>query len=341
MSTIKDIAKRVGVSVGTVSNYFNKPHLLSEKTYLEIKHVIKEVGFYPHEAARSLKLNQTKRIGIVTRISPKENESLLPSDVVFLEFIAAINTIATENDYGLLLNAFTDTYDELDLYKKLVGERQVDGLILADTNKQDPRIEFLFKQNFPFVSFGRSDNCIKHPYVDMDGTKGIAEAVTHLVQLGHKKIAYINPPKGLMCTELRWKGFYETMQKSNLSIIDEFIIDGDFSEEAGSVSMNKLLDLSDKPTAVITPNDVSAFGAMRALQNRKIIPGRDISIIGFDDIRLSAQWHPSLTTIAQPIRKIGFIVAKMLLEIINDEPGDRQVIIEPTLIIRESTGIAK
>ena len=341
MSTIKDIAKRTGVSVGTVSNYINNPDLLSKKTYQEIKQVIEEVGFYPHEAARSLKLNQTKRLGIVTRISPKENESLLPSDVVFLELLAAINTIATENGYGLLLNAFTETHNELDLYKKLVGERQVDGLILTDTNKQDPRIEFLFNQNFPFVSFGRSNNCDKHPYVDMDGTKGIAEAVSYLVQLGHKKIAYINPPQGLMCTELRWKGFFETMQKFNLSIIDDYVIDGDFSEESGSISMNKLLDLSEKPTAVITPNDVSAFGAMRALQNRKLFPGRDISIVGFDDIRLAAQWHPSLTTIAQPIRKIGFFAAKMLLEIINDEPGNRHVIVEPTLIVRESTSEAR
>ena len=314
---------------------------MSKKTYHKIEQVIEDVGFFPREAARSLKSNHTKRIGIVTRISPKENDSLFPSDVVFLEFIAAINTIATENEYGLLLNAFENYHNELDIYKKMVGERQVDGLILADTNKKDPRIEFLSDQNFPFVSFGRTDNCNRHPYVDMDGTNGIAKAVVHLVQLGHKKIAYINPPKGLMCMELRWKGFYETMKESNLSIVDEFVIDGDFTEESGSVAMNRLLDLTDKPTAVITPNDVSAFGAMRALQNRKLFPGRDISVVGFDDIRLSAHWHPSLTTIVQPIRKIGLLVTKILLEIINDTPGNRQVIIEPALVVRESTGVAK
>ncbi|MBC7264895.1 MAG: LacI family DNA-binding transcriptional regulator [Chloroflexi bacterium] len=341
MATIRDIARRAGVSIGSVSNYLNNPDLVSEETRESIRRAIQELGYYPHAAARSLKSNQTRRVGLVPLISPEENRSLEPSDNAFLEFLAAVNTTAAEQDYGVLLYAATSQAAELSIYERLVGERQVDGLILMGTRALDARIEFLSKQQFPFVSFGRSQVNMNHAYVDVDGAKGIAEAVKHLAQLGHRRIGYIAPPNGLMCAVHRWEGFCSAMAEHNLPIDDELVVEGGFSEKSGQVAMHLLLDLPHPPTAVIAANDLCAFGAMRALQMRGLIAGQDVSIVGFDDIRLAAHWYPSLTTVSQPFRRIGSIVAQMLLDIIAGKEVEQHIIVEPRLVVRNSTGPLK
>ena len=340
-STIRDIARHAGVSVGTVSNYLNNPGVVSEKSQKAIRRAIDELGYHPRAAARSLKSNQTMRLGIVPLISPEENRSLEPSDNAFLEFLAGVNTTAAESGYGVLLQAATSPENELPIYRRLVGEQQVDGVILMGIQPNDPRIEFLLERKFPFFAFGRSSNNPNHPFVDVDGAKGMGMAVEHLTQLGHRRIGYITPPQGLMCFTHRWEGFLHAMGEHNLPIEDELVVEGNFNERSGQVAMHLLLDLSHPPTAVITSNDLCAFGAMRALQVRGLVPGNDISIVGFDNIRLASQWHPALTTIAQPFRRLGFIATQHLIETISGKEVDKHVILEPTLIVRSSTGAVK
>lgn len=341
MATIRDIARQAKVSVGTVSNYLNNPEIVREETRQAIRQAIQELGYYPRAAARSLKSNQTHRIGLVSLISPEENRSLEPSDVAFLEFLAAVNTTSAEQGYAVLLMAATSPAGELPIYERLVGEKQVDGVILLGTRPVDARIEFLSSVRFPFVSFGRSQSKVDYAYVDVDGESGIVKAVDHLVQLGHQRIGYISPPDGLMCTVQRWTGFRRAMHKHHLPIEDELVIPGGFSEQAGQVAMHLLLDLPQPPTAVITTNDLCAFGAIRALQSRGKLAGQEVSVVGFDDIRLSAHWYPSLTTISQPFRRIGFIAVQMLFDIISGRQVDRHVVLEPKLVVRQSTGPVK
>lgn len=144
-----------------------------------------------------------------------------------------------------------------------------------------------------------------------------------------------------MCTVQRWAGFCRAMDHYNLPIENELVIQGGFSEQAGQVAMHLLLDLPQPPTAVITTNDLCAFGAIRALQSRGMLAGQEISIVGFDDIRLSAHWYPSVTTISQPVRRIGFITVQMLFDIIAGEQVDRHIVLEPKLVVRQSTGRVK
>lgn len=338
MTTIRDIARQAGVSVGTVSNYLNHPDKVSEKSQDAIRQAIDELGYHPRAAAQSLKSNQTHRIGLVPLISTEENRSLEPSDNAFLEFLAAINTTAAENGYGVLLHAATSQEAELPIYRQLVGGRQVDGLILLGTRQLDQRIDFLIDRKFPFVSFGRSKRNEEHFFVDVDGAKGIADVVNHLVKLGHRQIGYIKPPDGLMCSIHRWEGFLRAMTENNLVVDEEQVVDGGFTEKSGQVAMHLLLDLARPPTAVIAANDPCAFGAMRALQMRGLIPGKNVSVVGFDDIRMASQWHPSLTTVSQPFRRLGFIATQTLIDIIAGKETEQQVILEPQLVTRASTG---
>lgn len=339
MTTIRDIASAASVSIGTVSNYLNNPQLLSEDTREKIHKKINELNFHPHAAARSLKSRQTHRIGLVPIISPEDNRSPDPGDNAFLELLAGLNTLAAENGYDILISAATNYAQELKTYERLIGEVQVDGLVLMGIRSQDERLKLLTSKNFPFVAYGHEDSTIEYPYVDVDGATGIAKAIYYLTELGHKRIAYITPPEGLMCTQQRWEGYVRGMEESQLPIQKDYVIEGGFNEHAGQISTHRLLDLSEPPTAIITANDICAFGVMSELHMNGLQVGKDVSVIGFDDISLAKQWHPPLTTIAQPFRKIGFSLMQSLFSVISGENALPQTTLEPKLIIRQSTGL--
>ncbi len=311
MTTIHDIAKQARVSVGTVSNYLNNPEIVAEDTQQIIKKTIEELGYHPRAAARSLKSRLTHRIGLVPLISLEDNYSPDPGDAAFLEFLSAVNTAAAENGYDILLSATTSAKNELKTYERLIGEGQVDGLILMGMRSDDPRLALLESKKFPFVAYGRVARSENYAYVDVDGAAGITAAVNHLFELSHRRIAYLKPPEELMLSRQRWEGYVRGMSEHDLEIVDDYLLPGGFNERAGQVAIHILLDLPKPPTAVIAPNDLSAFGAMRALQTRGLTAGKDISVVGFDDINLAAHWHPSLTTVAQPFRRIGFEVVKL------------------------------
>jgi DNA-binding LacI/PurR family transcriptional regulator len=139
MTTIRDIARQAKVSLGTVSNYLNNPEIVAEDTRLAIQQTIGALGYHPRAAARSLKSKLTRRIGLVPLISLEDNCSPDPGDTAFLEFLSAVNTAAAENGYDLLLSATTSALDELKIYERLIGEGQVDGLILMGMRSNDLR----------------------------------------------------------------------------------------------------------------------------------------------------------------------------------------------------------
>lgn len=337
MTAIRDIAIAAGVSVGTVSNYLNDPGMLSEKTRQKIKTKIEELDYHPHAAARSLKSRHTRRIGLVPIISSEDNRSSNPGDNAFLELLSGLNTVAGENGYDILISSAINERQEYKTYERLIGESQVDGLVLMGIRPQDERLRFLNEKKFPFIFFGSSNDAIEYPYVDVDGAHGIELAIQHLVSLGHQRIAYITPPAELMCTQQRWIGYVKGMEDHHLQINKKYVVEGGFTERDGQIATYLLLDLPEPPTAIITANDNCAFGAIRVIQARGFLVPRDISVIGFDDIALAEHWQPPLTTISQPFRKIGFELMHSLFSIINGEKSIPRILLEPSLVVRNST----
>jgi len=340
MTTIRDIARKSNVSIGTISNYLNNPEVVAEDTRQVIQKTIEELGYHPSAAARSLKSRLTRRLGLIPLISVEDNHSLDPGDTAFLEFLSAVNTAAAENGYDLLLSAATSSLQEPKIYERLVGENQVDGFILMGMRTDDPRVRLLQKRNFPFVTYGQTAAPEPYAFVDVDGAAGIRQAVGHLVESGHRRIAYLKPPEGLMLAEQRLNGLLEAFQEHHLDLVEDYLIPGSFNERSGQVAMHLLLDLPRPPTALICPNDLAAFGALHALQVRGLRAGQDISVIGFDDIQQAAHWQPSLTTIAQPFRQIGFETVRLLLSLVcsNGTTAIPHLFIEPRLVVRQSTG---
>lgn len=336
MPTIRDVAKQARVSVGTVSNVLNGSSLVKEETRQRVLTAIKSLSFHPIAAARSLNTQRTNTIGMIrTELRPQSQR--IESDPTMLSLIDGITSSAVESSMGLTFWTIPVGAREMELYKRLVSSRQVDGLILFALRENDPRIAYLQEQKFPFVVFGRLNE--GDDWIDVDGAVGIEIAVRHLANLGHTRIGYLSPPHEQNLTRVRWDGFMRGMRETGLPIDPQLVYEGDFSEKSGQLGTHFFLDLPTPPTAIFCNNDRMAFGAMRAIQARGLVVGKDISVVGFDDIPLARYSHPPLTTMRQPFHEIGKALFELLNSRINrDEaqmPGG--VLFTPELQVRQST----
>ena len=332
--TLKEVAKKSGLSVTTVSRALNGFDDVAAETKAFIRATADELGYAPNLNARRLKTAQADAIGFVL-----PNEDLRFSDPFFSELLSGI--IDQIAQYGLELNVTTptDSQSAEEIYLKYIRSRRVDGFILVRIEQDDPRIRLLQEHEFPFVAFGRTADDPTYAYVDEDGTYGIRQAVDHLVELGHTRIACIGEPKTLTKSNQRVQGFIAGLAAHGLTADPDLIVEGNFRQRSGRASARQLLDLPNPPTAIVAVNDLLAIGAISAVQERGLVVGKDISVTGFDDIQLAEFVTPSLTTLHQPAHEMGALLCQSLVKLINNEvQSPPQIVYQPSLVVRESTG---
>jgi LacI family transcriptional regulator len=334
--TLKDLAAKLDLSITTVSRALAGYGDVAEATRQRVLQTAEEMGYVPDATARRLRKGRTDTIGFVIPTSGPRF-----SDPFFSELLAGIGNEASRRNYDLLVSTRSpDTPEEDAAYRRLVEGRLVDGLLVVRTRVKDRRIAYLTGIGFPFVAFGRSDLEVDFPYVDEDGFRGLALVAEHLLDLGHQRLAFISAPPGLMFCLSRGAGLDATLRERGLSLQPEYCVTSDLTQRGGFRAMNALLDLSPPPTAAIACNDLMALGAISAAQKRGLVVGQDIAITGFDDIPLAEHSHPSLTTVHQPIYDIGRRICAMLIRLIQgEELTERHVLLQPELIVRESSGV--
>lgn len=335
--TLKDIAQKTGKSITTVSRALNNYGDVSPETKSMVLRVAEELGYTPNTLAQRLQKQRTDTIGlIIPTFGPRF------SDPFFSELLAGIGNRAAQFGYDLLVSTHAPGDEEIEAYCAAVQGRRVDGFILVRTRREDARIECLQDTNFPFVAFGRAENRSDFPFVDEDSTLGMKLVTEHLASLGHKRIACIAPPPELMFARYRLQGFHEGLAQAGLPSDDELILVGDLTQRDGHEQASKLLDMPSPPTAIAVCNDLMAFGAMSAVQDRGMVVGRDVAITGFDNIPMAEFSHPPLTTMHQPIYQIGGMVCEMLIRLIQGEELDQKhILLKPELIVRQSSDLSK
>jgi len=335
--TIKDIAKRVGLSVTTVSRALNDFDDVSAETKDLIRRTAEEMGYVPNSLAQRFQKRKTDTIGLILpTFGPRF------SDPFFSELLAGIGNRAANQGYDLLVSTRPPGEDELLAYRHMVQGHRVDGLVVVRTRKNDERIEYLRSVQFPFVAFGRIEGELDFPFVDEDGASGFRLVADHLVNLGHRRIACIASPPDLMFSQYRLDGLHSRLRELGAPLDPDLVRIGDLTQRSGFEKAMELLDLPNLPTAIVAFNDLMALGAMSAAQTRRLVVGSDISITGFDNIPMAAHSHPPLTTIDQPIYQIGNSICEMLIKCIKGEDLEqRQVLLLPELNIRESSGQVK
>lgn len=331
-STLEEVAQLAGVSRSTVSRVINHSPRVSPDTRATVWEAIKASGYQPHAAARSLVTNRTRIIGLLI----PEAVATLFSDPFFLLLIQGITGACNDHHYHLMLSVFSGHEDEEDPYRRVVGSGYLDGVIVASTTLDDPLIPRLLQDRIPFVSVGRyPDHRVS--YVDVDNVGGARKAVEHLLESGHQRIATISGPRRMIAGTDRLKGYHEALESHGLSIDDSLVIEGDFTEEGGRRAMQSLLPQD--PDAVFVASDTMALGALKALRAEGFGVPDDIALVGFDDMPYAATAAPPLTTLRQPIQRIGSLALEALLDVIEDDLHRvRRVVVPTELVVRASCG---
>ncbi len=334
MTTLKDISKKAGKSITTVSRALNDYDDVSPETKKLVRQIAEQMGYQPNINAQRLQKQKTDTIGfIIPTFGPRF------SDPFFSEFLAGVGNKASDLGFDLLVSTQPQGEKEYRAYHKMMDGHRVDGFIIVRTRRNDDRINDLLKQDFPFTVFGRIEGLNDFPYIDEDGIYGMQQIADHLVSLDHTRIGCIAPDPELMFAKARLAGLKDGLVKYGIQLEDSLVRIGDLTQKGGYEQAKLLLSGTPPPTAIVACNDLMAIGAMSAAQDLGLEVGRDISITGFDDIPLAEYSHPPLTTVHQPIYLIGGMVCEMLINIIQKRTLEQeQIILKPSLIVRESSG---
>lgn len=332
-TTIKDIARQIGVSHSTVSRALRGDPLISPKTAKRIITVAREMSYLPSAAARSLKTNRSQVIGVVvTSID----------DPFFSEIVFGIEETARKADYSLFIAAsqHNPTLEQKTIQAMM--EHRADGVIICSSSFSSDQGRQLLENGFPMVVVNHQgvenfNYSIYHD--DVDGSR----QVTHyLIAQGHRRIAYLGNALSGRTTLDRLSGFQQEMSAAKLPVPPEYVHQVDGSDpESGLLGARHLLGLPVPPTAIICYNDMLAIGALKGCQQSGYRVPADISITGFDNIPFSGYTRPALTTFDQPKQSIGAEAARLLLELLKSDLGKRsfepkEIILKGRLLIRNS-----
>ena len=332
-ATLKTLALATGYSVTTVSRALGGFNDVNEETRRAILEEAYRQGYEPNLQARALQKKRSQTIGLVL---PTGGPSF--PDPFFGEFLSGVGSEAARSRFDLLVSTPSADLTEIDVYRRVIAGGRVDGVILMRSRVNDERIQFLLERRFPFAVFGRTDIDETYSYIDVDGRAGQAAMTRHLIDLGHRRIAYLTPPSTLMFTKFRLQGFREAMSEHGATIDDQLVGECDLTENAGKRQALQLLKLKNPPTAIMTGNDLMAIGVMNAVREVGLHVGEDVAVGGFDDIPAAEHLHPGLTTIRQPIFQIGQQLTERLLGLIEGQStGEYAALVEPTLVLRGSS----
>lgn len=335
-TSIKDVARAAGVSTATVSYVLNGSRPVTEATRERVIQAAEQLNYRPNITARSLQAQRAYLLGYSWHPVPAHHGSPIPD-----RFIHSMGEAAYRAGYHLLAFPSPTDQDEVNVYHDLVATRRVDGIVLSATNLDDPRVSYLSRTALPFVAFGRSGGQYDYPWVDVDGRAGVRLAVEHLVAQGYERIGMLAWPAGSQSGEDRFQGYAEGLAAAGHPLREEWVVRVTHDAQVGYAAMQHLLALpTPRPTAVVCVSDLVALGALNALHAAGLHAGRDIGIVGFDNMPLAEYLYPSLTSIHQPIDEIGELVIHQLATLIKNQPlppTERHILLEPTLVVRASS----
>lgn len=332
MTTLEEIAKLSGVSRSTVSRVINNDPHVKAATRERVLQVVQELNYHPNMAARSLASSRKSILGLVI----PTGVSTLFTDPYFPLLIQGVTTATNARDYSVML-WLAEPEHERRTIDRVLHNGFVAGMVISSMLLNDPLVETLIEAEFPFVLVGRYPANDQVNYVDVDNRKSAQDIVTHLLRLGHQRIAHISGPQDIISGVDRQEGYLAALRSRGVTADPQLLMEGDFSEAGGALAMQRLLPR--QPQAVFAASDMMALGAMRVIQASGLRIPDDIAVVGFDDMPFAERNVPPLTTIRQPIHQMGEMAVKTLLDLLEyPDIGPQRLILPTHLVIRESCG---
>ena len=332
--TIKDIAKEVGVSHSTVSRALRGVPLISEETRSRIQETALELGYLPSAVARSLKTNRSQALGVILSNI---------DDPYFSEILQGIEEVAQRDGYSLFISASQRDPVREQTIVQVMRQHRVDGMIVCSTTFSNQQNQQFSNYGIPVVVVNNQaaeDYRYSIYHDDVDGSRQVTR---HLIELGHRKVAYLGNSRSGRITQDRLAGFQHEMEFAGLPVPTDYVHEISGSDpENGMLAVGHFLDLPDRPTALVCFNDRIAIGILKGLRQREIQVPAQFSVAGFDNIVFSNYTNPALTTFDQPKRFIGQKAAELILSLLSsaaksDVPEQKIQILKGKLLVREST----
>jgi LacI family transcriptional regulator/LacI family repressor for deo operon, udp, cdd, tsx, nupC, and nupG len=330
-ATIKQVAERAGVSTATVSYVLNGTGVVTEATRQRVLSAVAELHYQPSYAARSMR-SRSRTLGLAL---PAPAGRL--ADPAMAEVLAGLSDAAAARGYSLLLAAGEAGEDPAAMCLRLIQTGRVDGMVLLELEVDDARARALQEAGLPHVCAGPPPG--ESPFVAVDVHDAAAQAVQHLLGLGHRRIALIQLPSDMAESEPRYAGYVQALEEAGVKPDPQLVVEAGRHEEAGFLAMQELLAAPEPPSAVVAASDELAFGAMHALYDAGLAIGRDVSMVGFDDVPLAAHARPALTAMRQPRQRLGACLARLLIDMITGRSRRRESItLGARLVVRQSSG---
>jgi LacI family transcriptional regulator len=326
---MRDVAERAGVSVTTVSHVINQTRPVSDELRERVLAAMDELGYQPNRLARSLRRGHTHTVGMIVPDS---------TNPFFAEVARGVEDTSFEQGYSVILCNSDGNLDKEVFYTNVLAERRVDGILFVAAGISTEQIRDLQARRMPVVVVDREIPDVAVDSVLTDNARGGKLATRYLMDLGHRCIGCIVGPSDVTPSAERVTGYRQALDESGIPVDDALIVKGDFQYEGGYQAARQLLTIDDPPTAIFACNDLMAVGAISAAAEMgRRIPA-DISVVGFDDVRLASFANPPLTTVAQPKYEMGVIAATMLLERMHEpEVPPRRRMLDASLLVRRST----
>ncbi|MBE0478505.1 LacI family DNA-binding transcriptional regulator [Candidatus Aerophobetes bacterium] len=329
--TIKDVARKVGVSASTVSRVMRGKANISPETTKRVLQHVKKMGYFPDSGARAMVKKETKTIGV--SVSDISNPFYPP-------LIRGIENTVNKFAYSIILcNTDEDTKKE-EQYLKIMLEKRIDGLIVSPTSPKIPILKMFEIRNIPIVCIDRSLENIEADTVCVDNAHGAFMATEHLIKLGHKRVAIVTGIKGIATTEERLKGYLDALTRYGIEKDLSLIVRGNSTIQGSIEATKSLFKLKSPPTCIFSANNLMLIGTYIALKKLKKRIPEDIAVIGFDDFDWAEALAPTPTVVSQPNYTIGATAAQILMQrILKEGPQTRQnITLKTELIIRQSCG---
>lgn len=331
--TLEDIARITGVSRSTVSRVVNDHPNVKDDVRERVLEAIRETGYRPNAAARTLASQHSSTIGLIL----PHSIGFLFTDPFYPLFTTGIAQMCNELDYTLALFLVGSKEDEDKVFERVSGRGLLDGVIVQAGHHGGLEIvDKLIGTDVPNIVVGRPYRTMNAHYIDIDNISSSYTAVSHLLQRGRRRIASITGPEYSTVGIDRKKGYLKALSDNGINIDNSLIAEGDFTENSGYSAMQALLPA--RPDAVFAASDVMAIGAMRAAQEAGLNIPEDIAFVGFDDLPIAASADVPLTTIRQPVVEFGKKTVEVLIDLIeNGSETPRHILLDTELIIRESS----
>jgi len=329
MVTIKDIAKELGISASTVSRALSDSSLVNAETKRAIMKVAERLGYQRNELARALVMGSSGAVGL-----------LVPdiTNPFFSDIARGVGEVADRIGAGVILCNTAAKIDRELNYVQLMRRKRVDGLLLCSTTIKAPYLNELEQAGIPFILVSRLPGQRNVPFVITDDHAGAKLAVEHLVDLGHRHIGFIGGPENVQASRDRMDAYLTVLKNHGLAVRSDWKCYAGFTQAAGREAAQRMLSLSDRPSAIFAANDVTALGVLEVAEGLGLQIPLDLSLVGYDDISYASLPRIQLTTIAQAAVEMGRIAANWLFEALEHPgiPGLHRTL-TPRLMVRSTT----